>query len=350
MPAKTLKDPLSPADRAELEALEAARLADEAAKAAAAASLPILGSLPDGGMFRLRVASRVLEMPSYLDTDDFEILKARIAEHGVIDPVVCHATEEIDEQTGYPWLSIINGRHRFEAVRRLILETASPIIIPCALSEVSIDDAVVDTLLGRRNTDSPGIRAYLVWPYLAPKLEAEAAAGAERKKKTLKQGSRHSHGANDGETDAPAETPAYVGVRDLARRYGFSVDVLYRARNIYVRYAERPDLKAQFEPRILSAELSLEAAYKGMGGKIGTERSEEDIEQDAKKRKTPSPSLLITRSITDWGNRLAPKVWETIDEKERPALSAAIIDGVLKWPAEITQQLVAALSLKGGQS
>lgn len=306
---------------------------------------PIYGRLPDGGTARLRLHPDLSAVPGWETDEEFAQLCASIGSEGIITPLLVHLTGEMDSDSGAEWADIYDGRHRFTAYKLTEGWQRGP--VPCAETDRPVGEIIVRTLVERRHV-GPGLRAYLAWPILATVFEVAVAGSRKRQGKKKVQ----SHGATEvaGEGTTPESSPEEaLTIRALAQTYGLSYDSLNRARKIHDHYAARPFLKTLHEPRILSGELALEHVLSTFGGKIETERSEEDILNGTKKRATPTPATQLNRSVKDWGHRFTKDKWQAVEETERPALLTKIVGGVLQWPDEVLASLRLALLAEGGQ-
>jgi hypothetical protein len=315
MPAKSKTPVLSYPEDCELAPIAPA----PENETAAAAAVPVIGTLPDGTLVRLRLHPDLLAVPSWETSEEFQQLCDSIYDDGVITPLLVHPTGEMDLETGAEWAEIVDGRHRFAAY--LETECTGRHSLPCVVTERPVNEIIIRTLVERRHA-SKGTRAYLVWPMMVPLIKP-----AGRPKKEL---------PTESVINSPTQSVINSGrtLPELAERYGFSVDLFDQARRLHEIFATRKDLKADLEPGILSGDIGLGAALAGIAGKTATENT---TREDAPHR------VLLERGFRALSTRFAPAKWEAMPDPDKAVAANAAVDCVLAWPAEVQDRLRKAL-------
>jgi hypothetical protein len=249
-----------------------------------------------------------------------------------------------DEVTGFEVFEIEDGRHRFWAAQAGSLHH-----IEGAITAMPFNELAVRSLCERLHMPK-GARAYLVWPLLAPQIEANKAARKARGIEVLKQvnakkrkGEATESGLNqlsvpetlsdilEGEI-SEADEKSLV---KLAAEYGIERTLLDQARRVHEIFARRKDLKAENEPLILAGDLGMGAFLAGCAGKEATA---------GKERKDAPPATLLARSFKDLSIRFAPDRWNAIPEPERPVVAGQFVETVLALPEDVRTRLKLALT------
>ncbi len=139
---------------------------------------------------------------------------------------------------------ILDGRHRHRAAKTLKLATV-PVVIREETEAASI---ILDSLLARRHFTKSAL-AYIALPL----YDKAAAEGRQRRTGAKPSGSAFAMKASDFST-----------------RLGISKDTFEQARDVRELFAKRPDLKAEFEPKIFSGDMSLWNVRSAAGGRDKT--------------------------------------------------------------------------------
>jgi len=232
------------------------------------------------------------EMPM-LPEVEMEALIADIRVNGVVQPLTVCSVERGVYQ-------LLDGRHRLAAARAVGLET-----VPCIeRPESEAWDIVTGALVHRRHYSKSAL-AYILYPLIAEKIGGH---GGDRKSSTLKANLK-----NSDDVDA------------LCARFGFSYDVFDCARLTRKYFANHPRLKEEYEPKILSGEMSCAHANAAMGGELATK---------GQKRKLKTKFSVF---ITGWrsGFSALSTGWEKFDDLERGDAAAAVRATIKQLPEEL---------------
>lgn len=241
--------------------------------------------------------------------------------------------------TGFDEFEIEDGRHRFWAA-----EIAGLHHVEADLAVMPFAELAVRSLCERLHM-TKGARAYLVWPLLAPQIEANKEArkanlipGAKQRKEkgeALESGLNQLSREDTLSEVANSEIPEAVGksLVKLAADYGIEKTLLDQARRVHEIFARRGDLKAENEPLILAGDLGMGAFLAGIAGREATE---------GKKRQDADPLTLLQRGFKDLTVRFAK--WDTFPDTLRSQAANAAVDHVITaWPADVRAKLALAL-------
>lgn len=236
---------------------------------------------------------------------EFQSLKADIAARGVDNPIL------LDGQG-----RVVDGRNRRNAC------AAAGLAVP---AKTIPDDQVVAAILsalGNRRHVTKGAMAYLLAPLLKPAVE-EARA---RQAAALKRG------------ESPSSTQWTTGnvtVEGLADGYGFGRTLLFQALELHKLFAEKPELRTQFEEGVLTG-MGLGGALQAIAGKLSTE---------GKARVVAPPEKLLFRAVTDLRNRF--EAWKTMPEDKRAEVTSQFVAAAPEWPADLAVAQVKAWRAAG---
>lgn len=250
---------------------------------------------------KLSVHPAARHQPEWADDDSrFEHLIESIRDQGIVCPVVVDPEDRI-----------VDGRHRWRAAKRLQIPSV-PVQV-CDRDEVS--SIILSTLIQRRHY-TPGQIAYLAFPA----FEGAYEEACRRRLAALK---KNTNGLK------PAKT-----VQDLAAEIGVSRDLFLDAAKLHEKFAKNPDLRAQFEPRILDQHdpIGLGAAVAGIGGQGATK---------GKDRPQPRQLELFVAAWDTIKTRLA--TWEKLDADSREQVVPAIRETVAAMPDDLRKQLRAEI-------
>ena len=121
-------------------------------------------------------------------------------------------------------------------------------------------------------------------------------------------------------------------VLDLCVRAGFSRDLYFQAKSLHQEFEKRPDLREEYEPRILTGEIGLGACIAGLAGKEATHGGN---------RNDRPPEQLVFDTFTDLRTRFSR--WEKIEPSQRKAICHEAADTVLSLPNEVQESILKAL-------
>lgn len=282
------------------------------------------------------------QLGDWRDTPEFDRLVASAIRDGYFQQKVLGKLVK-DPATGCDVYEIEDGRHRFWAAQAAQLHhiEGDRTVMPFA-------ELAVRSLCERLHM-TKGARAYLVWPLLAPQVEANKEARKAKHLENLKKinsskkqkGEPTESGLNQlsveqtlseiAEDAIPEED--YKSLVKLAAEYGIERTLLDQARRVHEIFARRRDLKVENEPPILAGDLGMGAFLAGIAGREATE---------GKKRKDADPITLLNRGFKDLTVRWAK--WETIPaDMQRTAANAAVDHVITSWPPAVLEKLKLAL-------
>lgn len=233
-------------------------------------------------------------VPMMDDTSaDWAALVLDISERGIDQPVI------IDEQD-----RIMDGRHRWAAGQQAGVD------IPCVVKpSAAAGDIVLHSLLNRRHYNK-GAMAYVSYPVIAALVPQH---GGNRKSKSTES--------------------TLKSADDLCDSLGFSRDLFFQAKQLHEAFANRPDLRAKFEGKILGGEIGLGACLAGIAGKESTERQP---------RKDRPAFELLGEAVEQMELRFA--YWPKLEGSKRTQIVNRVVGSVLKWPDDIKEEIQSALS------
>ncbi len=232
---------------------------------------------------------------------EFQHLKISIVARGVDNPILLDSAGRV-----------VDGRNRRNAC------AAAGLLVPTRqVPDDEVATIIADSLGARRHV-TKGAMAYLLAPLLKPAVE-EARA---RQAAALKRG------------DSPSSTQRTTGavtVEALADGYGFGRSLLFQALDLHDKFKAKPELRTQFEERILTGELGLGGALQAIAGKLATED---------KPRVVRPADELVLRAFTDLRNRWDG--YKSLPDAKRDEVKAQVVAGAPEWPADIASATAAA--------
>lgn len=242
-------------------------------------------------------------IPVWAPTEpEFQHLKVSIVARGVDNAILLDSAGRV-----------VDGRNRRNAC------AAAGLLVPTRqVPDDEVATIIADSLGARRHV-TKGAMAYLLAPLLKPAVEEARARMAAN---------RFAPGASGRPLSG---LPGAVTVESLADGYGFGRSLLFQALDVHKRFADHPELKALYEERILTGELSLGGAIQGMSGKIATED---------KPRVVAPPEKLLSRVVTDLRNRFG--AWKDMPEEKRHEVAAEFAAAAPEWPADLAAATAAA--------
>lgn len=257
----------------------------------------------------LRTHRLLVHLPALpTDSTEYRNLAADVAARGIDQPLIVCRTEDGAEDEGSYY--VLDGRHRHAAALDAGLATV-PVIIR---DEADAEGIVLGALVQRRHYTKSAL-VYAVWPWFAPRTHR-------------KGGDRRSKKSNPNDS-------GLIPMGEIADRLGVSEDLVTFAKQAHELFAERPDLRAKFEPAILAGELALNrlpGAVAGRDSTIGRERA------------TPEPQQLLFQGFDLLKTRFGR--WEKIAESERTALSAEWVRTVYDLPEDVQRRTYESLAAK----
>lgn len=252
------------------------------------------------------------------DSEDLLALAADIRERGIDQPLICSRTSGGKGESGV--LYLLDGRHRFFGAQMGGLKSV-PVIVR---QEEEAQSIVLNSLAQRRHY-TKGALAYLSYPVISGTVYKQPG----RPKKELP-------------TELAIISGGKISCEQAAAKLGFSRELFRQAGDLHERFAEHPELKQQFEPRLLSGEIGLGHCIAGIGGKIATDGKE--IGQ-----------TVMTELLADAFKSVVIRVkrdWQKITHTDRLGLAKSTVELIVqKWPGELHESLYEALKekLKGSK-
>ena len=222
-----------------------------------------------------------------LDQDPaFAAILATVSEIGIIEPI------KISK------MRIVDGRLRWEAAKKIGLET-----VPCV--EVPESDAtslIIFSLCARRHlTDSA--RAYLTYPL----YEKAAEEGRRRRVENLKKGAEIV--VSRSKPRMPMPSAFGKTASEFAASIGLSRDLFEMAAAVHQRFEKHPDLKVFWEPKILSGEMGLGQVQQALNGKLAA------VNGDTVPKADPEQLLLAFLDMAP--TRLGADRWDKLGQAQR---------------------------------
>ncbi len=256
--------------------------------------------------------SLVRNLPRWPDgSPEMAALAGDIAGRGIDQPLIVTETDAGGKTPGYYYL--LDGRHRMLAARQAGIEEVPVIVRP----EEDAVGIVIGSLVQRRHYNK-GALAYLCYPVLA----AAAEIGVRNRASHLMQG-----------TKRPKSTESTYGdLEDVCARCGFGRDLYFQARKVHEVFERRPDLREEYEARILSGEIGLGACVAGLAGKESTEGAP---------RQDRGPEQLLFAAFEALSTRFSR--WDRLEGSTRRAVADRAVETVLGLPEEVQRGIFRAL-------
>ncbi len=239
-----------------------------------------------------------------LPAPDSELLTSvanDIAERGIDDALI------VDEKN-----RVLSGRVRLKAALAIEL----PEVPIRRASSADAATIIVQALLQRAHYSKSGL-AYLSFPFFAQMLEESR----RRRVENLKQGPDSTQNVLSGRS-----------AEDLARQAGVSRALFFQAAAVHKAFKKNAQWKAQFEPKILSGELSLGYAINGIAGQESTA---------GKSRGEVHQLELFGRTVSTLRIRFSK--WDQIPQKNRTFIANEFAQAIADAPDEIQDRILATL-------
>jgi hypothetical protein len=237
------------------------------------------------------------------DSELLTSLANDIAERGIDDALI------VDEKN-----RVMGGRLRLKAALAIELPEV-PIVRRSSADAATI---IVQSLLQRRHHSKSAL-AYLAFPFFAPMLD-EARA---RRIRILQSG---------GKVEHSTQNVLCCRAEDLARQAGVSRALFFQAAEVHKLFKKNAQWKEQFEPKILSGELSLGYAINGIAGQASTA---------GKSRGEVHQLELFGRTVSTLRIRFSK--WDQIPAKNRTFIANEFADAIAEAPDEIQERILATL-------
>lgn len=245
------------------------------------------------------------------DSDEWLSFVADIRRHGIRVPIQITSRHEV-----------VDGE-----TRRLAAQTLGLAQIPCVVvPDEELSETFIRELLHRRNL-TKGQRAYLSYRV----LESMVATSRERGLRRLKRG-----------TEAPGVDSVDArenigGSEAFARSMGFGRDLYFQARRLHEAFAAEPELREEFEPRILDLDdpIGLGACLAGIAGRRSTKDQE-------KRHRADEQMELFSEAWTVLGKRF--DYWTKLGDDDRRRVVPVLRQTVAAMPYDLRVELRKALT------
>lgn len=224
-----------------------------------------------------------------------------IAERGIDDALI------VDEKN-----RVMSGRVRLKAALAIELPEV-PVRRASAADAATI---IVQSLLQRQHFSKSAL-AYLAFPFFQSVLEESR----RRRIENLRQGPDSAQNALSGR-DAES----------VARSAGISRRLFFQAAEVHKLFKKNAQWKEQFEPKVLSGELSLGYAINGIAGQASTA---------GKSRGEVHQLELFGRTVSTLRIRFSK--WDQIPAKNRGLIANEFAQAIADAPEEIQDRILATL-------
>lgn len=243
------------------------------------------------------------------DSDAWLAFVEDIRQHGIRVPLqVTTRNEVVDGET-----------------RRLASLVVGLAEVPCVVvADDEVTECFTRELLHRRNL-TKGQRAFLLLPHLDDLVEASR----RRRANNLRRGA---HSPSVDQSTLGEETAELA-----ARRFGFSRDLFFQAKRLHEAFAAEPELREEFEPRILDLDdpIGLGACLAGIAGRLST--------KDQEKRHRADEQLeLFSEAWTVLGKRF--DYWTKLGDDDRRRVVPVLRQTVAAMPYDLRVELRKAIT------
>lgn len=235
------------------------------------------------------------------DSPEFQVLVESIRATGILQPLIITGDQ------------ILDGRHRARAAMAV---DPSAAVWCTEVSEDRAAEVALATLSARRHLVTKGQLAYVAYPLYRPAFEA----AQERWTEALRSGRPDTHD----------------GVSVVAAQMGVSRDEFYRAAKVHQIFAQHPELREVWEPRILDthAPIGLGAVIAGIAGEAATKG----------KSRPPTRNTALSRwdcSWTELGKHA--RAWDRWSSEDRDHAAEKVRSTVADLPDTLLDVLRDAL-------
>jgi hypothetical protein len=239
----------------------------------------------------------VAGLPGLIDeaSPQFAALVDDIAERGIDQPLIC--------VPGEAGPLVIDGRNRFRAASLANLDE-----VPISLRDESETLGIILATLVHRRHYGKGALAYLAYPLTAQQRRGKVGG----------------NGANQHRREQ-LSIQSTITLDEIAARLGFARDLFYQAAKVHEAFERRPDLRAQFEPRILAGEVGLGACVAGIASSEATTGAT---------RVDRTPFTLIKSTFEALRGRVT-RGWEQLDRSVQHAIAEEAAETIAAMPPEV---------------
>ena len=169
-----------------------------------------------------------------------------VAEHGVLDPL------KVSPDSRFVW----DGRRRLRAARRFPDRVKTVPVMRCR--EGDREQVILDSLMHRRHL-SVWARIYRTRDVWMPMLEEYRENRVKNLRKPLSKSEETS-------------VPSGVTLSQLAEKLGINRKEFQRCQEVLKHFADQPEARAQWEPKLLSGKASFWNVLSGRAGEESTRK------------------------------------------------------------------------------
>lgn len=254
------------------------------------------------------------------DHPDMRNLVDAMASDGLADhPIIINDSNQI-----------MDGRHRARGAAILNWSEIPVIVKP----ETQAVDIITHAVLARRH-----LLKWQVAYTLAPVLQRYFEKGSMVGRNNLIPGNKSAKKPNvsrECQVDTPEKSPTL-----LLERAGISRETWFRVKEVLKRFEKRPDLRAQYEPRMFLPDsdenaISLEGVMKALGSIESYEQNHHPV-----------------KALRDEHDRLALDLmkkaaaqlefFDKLEPAKQKKLAEEAVQAVRLWPIELKKELLSAL-------
>jgi len=225
---------------------------------------------------------------------------------------------------------IMDGRHRAMAARLLKWEEIPVILKP----ETKAEEIIFHALMARRH-----MMKWQIAYSIAPVIERHVEKGITKRSVNLKVGKNANvspKSANCAFRETGSELTLFI------EQAGICKDTWRRVKEVRSRFAKRPDLKAQYEPRMFLPDsdpqaISLEGVMKAIGA-IDTYQGEHAPDLKAKRGQYDRLALEYMKKAN-----AQLEFWDKLGDPQKDSFTEEAVKAVMVWPIEIKRELYKSL-------
>lgn len=221
---------------------------------------------------------------------------------------------------------IVDGRECWLAARKLGKET-----VPCI--EIPEADVIATVLVGlcSHKVYTRGALAYLAFPF----LEGALAESKKRRLDNLRKSVKSPQVVENVDSAAAALSVPKTA-EDIAESYSIHRRDLFSARNIHGHFDKDEEMRAHFEPLILSGELGLGAVLQGIAGWASTKGKDKGEREQL---------LLWQDKIRGFCDPRKFAGWDKADPETKAWVRKELIKGIeAAWPQDLRHAILAELT------
>ena len=216
---------------------------------------------------------------------------------------------------------IMDGIRRWEGARQLQWREIACVVRPD-------EDAallVVDSLFGQRNL-TRCVKTYLALTILDEFVESAEGQRLRNLKKGIKTLEKPLGRISSSDATKIGRPSHENSLRSLAERFGVSKDTVHRAVQIYTVFKENPEIKLEWEPKLLAGEKNLWNVLSAVGGA--------GADQSGRGKGVEESQLEFWQNPWNGLKQAAP-AWRKLDETRREAVLQEWRNTAAKLPQDL---------------